>query len=62
MREDYIRNAIVTKILDGDTIDVSVDLGYHLTTQARLRFNRINAPEMSTAAGKEAKAFIILSI
>lgn len=59
MTEDYIRNAVVVKILDGDTIDVSVDLGYHLTTSARLRFNRINAPEMNTAAGKAAKAFIM---
>jgi Micrococcal nuclease (thermonuclease) homologs len=38
-------NAIVTKIIDGDTVDVSIDLGFDITVNKRVRFYGINAYE-----------------
>lgn len=35
-----------TKVVDGDTIDVTVDLGFHLTATMRLRLWGINTAEM----------------
>tara|TARA_R100001443_G_scaffold90220_3_gene96701 strand:+ start:2272 stop:2613 length:342 start_codon:yes stop_codon:yes gene_type:complete len=39
-------NATVLKIIDGDTIDVMVDLGMGVHRKERLRFSRINAWEL----------------
>jgi micrococcal nuclease len=52
-------NATVLKIVDGDTIDVMVDLGMGVHRKERLRFSRINAWETRgehKAKGKLAKA------
>lgn len=46
-------------IVDGDTMHITVDLGMDITTQATLRVYGINAPEISTAAGKVAKQWAI---
>jgi len=51
--------ATVLKIVDGDTIDVMVDLGMGVHRKERLRFSRINAWETRgehKAKGKLAKA------
>lgn len=34
------------RVIDGDTIVVSVDLGFHVSVQQTLRLHGINAPEM----------------
>lgn len=51
----------VTRVVDGDTFvaEVHRDLGFHGTTtfSVRLRLNRINAPALSTVAGKASKVF-----
>ena len=44
----YTYSAVCTRVVDGDTIDVDVDLGFVVFTRARLRFARINAPETRT--------------
>ena len=46
----------IEKIVDGDTVDVGVDLGFHVTTKVRVRLARINAPETYTEDGQEAKS------
>jgi micrococcal nuclease len=58
----YIYNATVTKVVDGDTIDALVDLGFDTWKQVRIRMNGMNAPESRTrdleekARGLAAKA------
>lgn len=42
---------------DGDTVNIKLDLGFDLTEYARVRVLGINAPELSTAAGKTARDF-----
>lgn len=51
--------AKLIKVVDGDTIDVEIDLGMEISHKARIRLYGINAPEMRTAEGKIAKQFVI---
>ena len=41
----YKYRAIVTKIVDGDTFDASVDLGYRMAAMIRFRVKGFDAPE-----------------
>lgn len=59
MQDSYVRQAVITKITDADTIGVSIDLGYHINVNVPLRFARINAPELRTVEGQTAKKFIL---
>lgn len=54
----YEYQASVLRVIDGDTIDVEVDLGMHVFTKTRLRLLGINAPEKNTAAGKDALRYL----
>ena len=49
----YEYRARVVKVVDGDTIDCDVDLGFYLTTRQRFRILGIDAPEVR-GAEKEA--------
>jgi len=55
----------VLKIIDGDTIDVRLDLGFDIYHDIRVRFNGINTPESRTKdlrekeLGLKAKAFTV---
>lgn len=55
----YKYEATVVSVIDGDTVDVMADLGFNVFKKVRVRLSRINAPEISTAEGKEAKQFLI---
>ena len=44
----YQYRAKVTHIVDGDTIDVELDLGFDITYKARIRFQGVNTPESRT--------------
>ena len=50
---DY--HASLVKVIDGDTLDVVADLGFHINVTLRLRIKGINAPETSTVAGVAAR-------
>ncbi len=51
----YYYKAEVTRIVDGDTVDVAIDLGFSVSTKTRLRLYGINAPESRTRDKKEKK-------
>lgn len=36
----------VIHVVDGDTVDVEIDLGFHITKVDRIRFLGINTPEL----------------
>ena len=38
----------ITKVIDGDTIDVDIDLGFGITISHRVRLKDIDAPETRT--------------
>jgi micrococcal nuclease len=62
MFEYYIKE--VTKVVDGDTIDVVIDLGFDISFTSRVRLAGIDTPESRTkdkaekALGLESKAYL----
>ena len=44
----YEYHAIVDRVVDGDTIDVTIDLGFHTSRKIRVRMEGINTPESRT--------------
>lgn len=54
----YEYQAVVLRNVDGDTIHARVDLGCDVRIDLALRFAGINAPEMSTAAGKVSASYV----
>jgi endonuclease YncB( thermonuclease family) len=47
--------ATVISIVDGDTFHLNLDLGWHISYQARVRIAHVNAPEANTPEGVAAK-------
>lgn len=62
MFEYYVKK--VTKVVDGDTIDVDIDLGFDISFSSRVRLAGIDTPESRTtdkiekALGLEAKGYL----
>ena len=54
----YQYKAQVKSVIDADTIDVLIDLGFGVHTMQRLRLYGIDAPEMRSEAGKVAKEYV----
>lgn len=50
--------AQIVRVVDADTLAVVLDLGWHVSMGAKVRLAGCNAPELSTPAGREAKAFV----
>tara|TARA_R110001583_G_scaffold16176_1_gene65644 strand:+ start:484 stop:852 length:369 start_codon:yes stop_codon:yes gene_type:complete len=44
----YTYKAKLDRVVDGDTIDVDIDLGFDIKVKKRVRFVGINAPESRT--------------
>lgn len=60
IQDEYIRKGHVFNVVDGDTIDVDMDLGFYTTIKQRFRLLRINCPEkfgVTKEEGLKAKAF-----
>ena len=54
----YEYKATPLHVVDGDTIDVTVDLGFDISTVMRLRLPGIDIAERFTDPGREATAFV----
>src|SRR5213593_4303800 len=54
----YEYQAEVQRIVDGDTLHVRVDLGFDIRVDQILRLLGIDAPELRTASGREARDFL----
>ena len=53
----YTYSAVVTKVVDGDTFDATVDVGFGIWINDRFRLKGINCAEMKSG-GAPAKAFL----
>jgi len=51
--------AEVLKVVDGDTVDFRIDLGFRIQQTIRTRLKGIDTPEMGTEAGRAAKAAVM---
>jgi micrococcal nuclease len=47
-RPNYIYKAKVTRVIDGDTVDADIDLGFNEFKRDRIRFMGIDTPESRT--------------
>ncbi len=55
MNERYWYGAEVLKVIDGDTLDLRIDLGFDIHHKIRVRLYGVNTPESRTS-NKEEKA------
>jgi endonuclease YncB( thermonuclease family) len=61
----YYYKVEVLRVVDGDTVDVRIDLGFNVWHKCRVRLMGINAPESRTrdleekARGLAAKSFLV---
>ena len=55
----YEYNARLIKVVDGDTIDVCLDMGLRIFREERLRLADINAPERYRPGGHEATQHLL---
>ena len=44
----YIYNIELLRVVDGDTVDAKIDLGFDVWVKKRVRFSGVNAPESRT--------------
>jgi micrococcal nuclease len=55
----YTYKAMCTRVIDGDTLELNIDLGFHTHTKIRGRLLNVNAPELFSGTdrvnGKLAK-------
>lgn len=49
----YEYRVTIDRVVDGDTVDCWIDLGYHTQIHKRIRFIGINAPETRTRDKEE---------
>lgn len=57
--EHYERHATVRKVVDADTLHLTVDLGCDTCINMTVRLYGVNAPENSTPEGRAATAFVV---
>ena len=55
----YSYRATCDRVIDGDTLVLSVDLGFHVTVKETFRLLGINCPELGTIAGLNARNEVI---
>lgn len=44
----FFYRATVVRVVDGDTVDLSIDLGFSMLHQTRVRLHGVNTPESRT--------------
>lgn len=42
----YVYNATITEVYDGDTVTASVDLGFKMNREIKIRLSNIDTPEL----------------
>lgn len=51
--DNYIRSAVVNRIIDGDTVEVIIDLGFSIKIKKTVRMLGYNAPELTSSNTEE---------
>jgi micrococcal nuclease len=59
MPEDrFTRSAVLIRVVDGDTLDVEIDLGWSMRLKERLRLERVDTPELRRAEERKAGVWV----
>lgn len=59
MPEDrFNRSAVLKRVVDGDTLDVEIDLGWSMTLKERVRLAGVDTPEINNKVEKEAGKWV----
>lgn len=58
MGDNYIRNIILDKVVDWDTVHIICDLWFDVWNKMKVRLARINCPEKNTNKWKEVKIYM----
>ncbi|WP_194755198.1 thermonuclease family protein, partial [Staphylococcus chromogenes] len=53
----YIFKAKVLRVIDGDTLEMRIDLGFHTHTVRKVRLLGVDTPERGKTGYNEAKVF-----
>lgn len=48
----------IIRVIDGDTFEVLIELGFSVTQKFHVRLDGIDAPEKSTTEGQKAKEYV----
>ncbi len=68
IQPSYTYKAMVVNVVDGDTLDADIDVGFHMVSRQRLRLARVDAAETNSRDSAErikaqaAKAFVIVTV
>lgn len=54
----YQYKCSLDRVVDGDTVDITIDLGFTITTRQRVRLEGLNAPERNTPDGMDAANYV----
>lgn len=54
----YLYKVEVINIIDGDTLDLRIDLGFHVERRGRFRLANLNCPEINNREGRAARDFL----
>jgi endonuclease YncB( thermonuclease family) len=57
-KELYTYKAYLERVIDGDTLLVTIDLGFSIFKEQRLRLRGIDAPELGEPGGSASKRFV----
>jgi endonuclease YncB( thermonuclease family) len=58
MREDNRYDCLVLRVIDGDTFEAIVELGFGVAQKFKVRLDGIDTPEKNTDEGVAAKEFV----
>jgi micrococcal nuclease len=56
LNPNYTYKAKIINVVDGDTVDAVIDLGFHIKTTQRLRLLGVDAPELRGPKAKPESA------
>ncbi len=59
---EYLYRATITDVVDADTLDVDIDLGFGVSRKTRVRLAVVNCPDIATQKGRRARDFVAASL
>lgn len=54
----YLYRATVAQVVDGDTFDLRIDVGFDMSRNGRFRLAAVDCPELPTPEGRRARDFV----